>query len=243
MILLTMNDMGECEDFIMWGNIEFAMQLELFNAYEIRKSIAPAATGSIPHAFTIIDMSHLSQLQSMASGETLYVVGHGYDDLSGITIQRGTTTNWDSYDWDDLGEMIGEHIPNQIEAIHLLACYGGQGLRTLASGLAKEGKTGITLRGYYGPAINSSAAGPTLVVDESRPVWAKVQDALVSQYIPKSQLDSWRASHSSATAAEIAMAAAEIAWDFYVHYGKTFDQYGFFYGPSKRESKIYEWTS
>jgi hypothetical protein len=243
MILLTIEDMGQCADFIMWGNIEFAMQLELFNAYEVRKAIAPAATGEIPHSFTVIDMSHLSLLQSMASGETLYIVGHGISNLSGICIERGTSKQYDAYRWDMLGRKIGEYIPVPIEAIHLLACYGGQSLHKLGQGLAFRGKTGITIRGYYGPAINSSASGPTLVVDESKPAWENEQTVLMSRYIPQAQFDSWRSSHSSAKAAQLAIAAADLAWDFYAQYGRTFETNGFFYAPSKRESKVYEYRN
>ncbi|TPQ26925.1 hypothetical protein [Methylomonas koyamae] len=243
MILLTINDMSECLDFIMWGNIEFAMQLELYNAYQVRKAIAPAATGALAHSFTILDMSNLSQLQSMASGETLYIVGHGISDFSGIAIQRGTKPNWDVYTWSDLGKKIGRYLPAKIEAIHLLACYGAHGLKELGRGLSSSGKAGVKLRGYYGPAINSSATGPTSVIIDNKPGWSGEQDLLIGKYIPQSKLDSWRSSHSSAKAVDIAIEAAEVAWDFYYQYGVKFESKGFFYAPSKRESKIYEQTS
>jgi hypothetical protein len=231
MILLVHNTKANIKDFIMWADVEFAMQLELL---ETRKFQSQECT--------IIDMSELDQLGGIASNEPLYIVCHGGQN------DNRTSLDGCRYHWETLGMMVGEKLSVNARKIILFACYAASGsapnrpIDLFARGLGIRRK-GVCITGYQGPTVTNTIGTVTareqpgglghdafLVVDpNSMSLAGTIDKGLRSNFFPQAQFDSFLKSEPNATARKKAIVAAEKAEKFYAAFSTAFTTYGLYY--------------
>jgi hypothetical protein len=234
MILLVHTNKAKIKDFIMWADVEFAMQLELL---ETRKFQSQECT--------IIDMSELDQLGGIASNEPLYIICHG-----GLNDPQ-TSLDGCHYHWKDLGELIGEKLSVNARKIILFACYAASGsapkrpMDRFAKGLSILRK-GVSITGYQGATVTNTMGtvtarevpgglghDPFLVLDESTNEKSvkgdEEDDRLRKEFFPQKQFDSFLLSEPNATARKKAIVAAHKAEEFYAAFSKSFEQNGLYY--------------
>ena len=231
MILLVHNNKAEITDFIMWADVEFAMQLELL---ETRKFESQECT--------IIDMSELDKLGSIGPGEPLYIICHG-----GKNSNR-TSLNGCHYHWKNLGIRVGEKLAFGAKKIILFACYAAYGaapkrpMDLFATGLGFRRK-GVSITGYQGATVTSTIGTVTarevpgglghdafLVVDDDMMSIARVEDEyLKGTFFPQTHFNSFLLTEPNATARKKAIVAAQEAEQFYAAFSTTFENDGLYY--------------
>jgi hypothetical protein len=231
MILLVHNNKAEITDFIMWADVEFAMQLELLETKKFESQDC-----------TIIDMSELDKLGSIGAGEPLYIICHGGQN-SNVTSLNGC-----HYNWKNLGIRVGEKLAFSARKIILFACYAAFGaapnrpMDLFAKGLGFRRK-GVSITGYQGSTVTSTIGTVTareqpgglghdafLVVDPNEMTSALYMDQdLRARFFPQEQFNSFLISEPNATARKKAVVAAEKAEQFYKAFSKKFEKYGLYY--------------
>ncbi|WP_347988077.1 hypothetical protein [Methylomonas sp. AM2-LC] len=231
MILLVHKDMSQIKDFIMWADVEFAIQLELLETQRFQTQDC-----------TIIDLLGLDQLKDIDSSEPLYVICHGG--------KNSNETYLDGYkhDWTSLGDLIGKHLSVKANKIVLFACYAAYGtvnyrpIDLFAKGLSTFRK-GVKITGYKGATVTNtigtvtareqpggSSHDPFLVANDSTMKRAgEVDTELRNNYTPQLQFDSFLQSEPKASPRKKAITAANKAEQFYAAFSKQFMEESLYY--------------
>ncbi|WP_137937658.1 hypothetical protein [Chitinivorax sp. B] len=233
MILLVHSNMSAITDFIMWADVEFAMQLELLETKRFDTQDC-----------TIIDLSGADKLANIAQGEPLYVVCHGGEGSS------TTYLDGEEYDWQALGKDIGTKMSAHAKDIILFACYaahGQQGHRPIdmfATGIQSAGKKGVKITGYQGATVTNTMGTVTarefggvnhepILVANAQPSKmkkaGKIDNQLRDTFTPQIQFDAFLKSVPKATPRAKAIAAADKAESFYAAFSKAFIEKQLYY--------------
>jgi hypothetical protein len=212
----------------MWADVEFAMQLEILEMKKFQTQ-----------EVTIIDLSELKQLATIATGETLYILCHGSPGSNATSLQN------EHYRWGSVGTDVGTYLGAGCTKIVLFACYAAVGVVTqrpmdyFTTGLSKK-RQGVTVVAYQGATVtntyNTLAArdkganslDAVLTLDDQTN-WMAEQGNLISQFTPQLQFNSYLQSNSNATPRAKAINAAERTRDFYMAYGTQMQQNSRFY--------------
>ena len=221
MILLVHSDLGKIKDFIMWADVEFAMQLELLET----RRFDTQEVG-------IIDLGGLDSLGGIDASEPLYIICHGG---SGSPV---TTLDGEHYRWDSLGAAVGRKLSGDCKSIVLFACYAADGsvgsrpIDVFVKGLGKH-RSNVCVTAYQGATITNTMATvtardsknlgyhPILVADELRMKDAgTLDDSLRNTHQPQLKFDSYLKANPKASNRAKAINAANISESFYVAFGK-----------------------
>jgi hypothetical protein len=235
MILLVHSDKSKIKDFIMWADVEFAMQLELLET----RRFSDQAVG-------ILDLGELGQLAGVAAPEPLFVICHGGKGVMKTSLDR------EGYAWDWLGEQIGAALKAKPSRIELFACWAGFGdvgsrpIDAFAKGVGKA-QPGIPVIAYLGATITNTMGtigareaqgggghGAVLVADDAKlgpnplvpsaPSASGLDTSLRKLHTPQEKFNSFMQGNPKATARQKAIAAAEEASAFYLAFGSGVQQ-------------------
>jgi hypothetical protein len=244
MILALSKDLMKVQDFIVFGMIEYAWQLEAFASPLLADFKA-----------TIIDLPQAGTLKSLGPGDTLYIVGHG-----SRTGASADPPPWEGgppeIPWRELGKIIGKQAKKGPAVVHILACSAAvgwpgpeTGLHLVAQGLRDEARGGIKVRGYAGPTVTNIVTFDPRVIqvptggDDAMTPLFDTQNSVKHKTIPDEKFKSWRSSHPKASVHQVALAATAECWDFYVKFTEEFEKKGYFYGPTTAGAQLREVAS
>jgi hypothetical protein len=228
-ILFVCKDKSKITDFIMWADVEFAMQLEIMEMGKFEDQ-----------SVTIIDLREAGELGGIGSGETLYVLCHGSLNSPNTSLQG------EKYSWFVLGAFIGGKLGMNCGKIVLFACYAASGtigsrpIDLFIKGLQSKKREGIVVVGYQGATVtttfNTIAArdeganmSDSILTLDGNTNWRDKQKELVINYFPQKQFDSYLDTFTNATTREKAINAARITEKFYYAYGSEMQKNNRFY--------------
>jgi hypothetical protein len=249
-ILFAHSDKSQITDFIMWADVEFAMQLQIMETRDFANQAA-----------TIIDLSELASIGGLGANEPLFVICHGAPFDMKVT-EPTSYLDGESYKFFDLGNMIGSHLPATVCRIELWACYGAdgpigrRGLDRFAAGVRGH-KGGVPIRGYVGATVTNTAATVTaqqgssstsadavLVVNETKMDTAGFTDtAMRIRFAPQKSFDSYLGGTPNATPRQKAIRAAEQAEGFYTAFSNTLTSNKVYFGIGDNRSRPVTVTS
>jgi hypothetical protein len=227
-ILFVCKNKSTITDFIMWADVEFAMQLEILEMKKFQTQ-----------EVTITDLSELKQLATIATGETLYILCHGSPGSNATSLQN------ERYSWAVVGEAVGTYLGIGCTKIVLFACYAAVGVINqrpmdhFTTGLSKK-RQGVTVVAYQGATVtntyNTLAArdkganslDAVLTLDDQTN-WMAEQGNLISQFTPQLQFNSYLQSNPNATPRAKAINAAERTRDFCMAYGTQMQENSRYY--------------
>jgi hypothetical protein len=243
MILLVHSDKSKITDFIMWADVEFAIQLQVMITRDFASQSAD-----------IIDLSELDSIRGMGGNEPLFVIAHGSPYNPSVPEPK-TSLDGEKYAFSWLGDQIGQRLPGTVASVELWTCYGADGpkpyraIDRFALGVGAH-RHGVSIKGYVGATVTNTMAtvaaqqasslastSAVLVVDESRMGTAGAVDKSLREALgPQESFNSFLKSAPRATARQKAIRAAERAEGFYATFAKTLQKQGVFYGVGSDRS-------